>query len=154
MRSKSNRSMNSSRRLLRALLVTGLISLLVITANVLTAQGLENKLLPGAILDLLDSDEISAQEQAVNRRIREYPLKAPTIPHSVEGFRINKNLNQCLVCHAPDVAPLMKAPTVAASHFADRDGNYLANVAPRRYFCYQCHVPQTISQPLVGSSKE
>ena len=31
----------------------------------------------------------------------------------------------------------------------DRDGNFLAEVSPRRYFCNQCHVPQKDVKPLV-----
>ena len=31
---------------------------------------------------------------------------------------------------------------VSITHFADRDGQFLASVSPRRYFCTQCHVPQ------------
>jgi cytochrome c-type protein NapB len=31
---------------------------------------------------------------------------------------------------------------VSITHFMDRDGQFLASVSPRRYFCVQCHVPQ------------
>ncbi len=31
------------------------------------------------------------------------------------------------------------------------DGQTLATVSPRRYFCNQCHVVQTEAQPLVGN---
>jgi cytochrome c-type protein NapB len=31
---------------------------------------------------------------------------------------------------------------VSVTHFADRDGQPLASISPRRYFCTQCHVPQ------------
>ena len=31
---------------------------------------------------------------------------------------------------------------VSITHFMDRDGQFLASVSPRRYFCNQCHVPQ------------
>lgn len=113
------------------------------------AQSLENKLLPDPILEQGKVKELAPQEQAANRRARQYPLKAPTIPHSIEGFQINKDFNQCLMCHASNVAPAMKAPSVAASHFANREGEYLAEISPRRYFCTQCHVPQTTSQPVV-----
>ena len=33
----------------------------------------------------------------------------------------------------------------------DRDGNFLGGVAPRRYACLACHVPQTTAQPLVDN---
>jgi cytochrome c-type protein NapB len=31
---------------------------------------------------------------------------------------------------------------ISITHFSDRDGQFLASVSPRRYFCTQCHVPQ------------
>ena len=38
---------------------------------------------------------------------------------------------------------------ISVTHFVDRDGQVLATVSPRRYFCTQCHVPQTDAKPLV-----
>ena len=34
----------------------------------------------------------------------------------------------------------------------DRDGQMLADVSPRRYFCTACHVPQADAQPLVDNT--
>jgi cytochrome c-type protein NapB len=34
----------------------------------------------------------------------------------------------------------------------DRDGEELSSVSPRRYFCNQCHVPQSDAKPLVGNT--
>ena len=34
----------------------------------------------------------------------------------------------------------------------DRDGQVLADVTPRRYFCTACHVQQTDAQPLVPNT--
>ncbi len=33
-----------------------------------------------------------------------------------------------------------------------REGQMLADVSPRRYFCTACHVPQADAQPLVPNS--
>ena len=33
----------------------------------------------------------------------------------------------------------------------DRDGQFLASVSPRRYFCTQCHVPQSMANPPVSN---
>jgi periplasmic nitrate reductase subunit NapB len=41
------------------------------------------------------------------------------------------------------------APMISITHFQDREGQMLADVSPRRYFCTACHVPQTNAQPLV-----
>ncbi len=35
-----------------------------------------------------------------------------------------------------------RAPMLSITHFMDRDGQFLASVSPRRFFCTQCHVPQ------------
>ncbi|UCE90692.1 MAG: nitrate reductase cytochrome c-type subunit, partial [Pseudomonadota bacterium] len=41
---------------------------------------------------------------------------------------------------------------ISQTHFSDRDGNDLANISARRYFCTQCHVPQVDSAPLVENT--
>lgn len=85
-------------------------------------------------------------------RPRSYPMQAPTIPHDIKGFRITKDFNQCLGCHSRKTAPLMKIPAVAVSHYKNREGDYLSDVSPRRYFCNQCHVPQLKVNPLVTNT--
>ena len=45
-----------------------------------------------------------------------------------------------------------QAPMISVTHFMDRDGQVLAAVSPRRYFCTQCHVAQTEAQPLVANT--
>jgi cytochrome c-type protein NapB len=40
---------------------------------------------------------------------------------------------------------------VSITHFMDRDGQFLASVSPRRYFCVQCHVPQSSVKPPVNN---
>ncbi|HET6468578.1 MAG TPA: nitrate reductase cytochrome c-type subunit, partial [Geminicoccaceae bacterium] len=42
-----------------------------------------------------------------------------------------------------------QAPMISVTHYQDRDGNFLAAVAPRRFFCTACHVPQSPVEPLV-----
>ena len=37
------------------------------------------------------------------------------------------------------------------THFMDRDGQFLASVSPRRFFCTQCHVPQNMVKPPVDN---
>ena len=46
------------------------------------------------------------------------------------------------------------ATKVSLTHFKDREGGELSNISPRRYFCMQCHVPQTDAKPLVGNRFE
>ena len=40
---------------------------------------------------------------------------------------------------------------VSITHFMNRDGQFLASVSPRRYFCTQCHVTQQDLNPLVDN---
>lgn len=40
---------------------------------------------------------------------------------------------------------------VSITHFMDRDGQFLASVSPRRYFCVQCHVPQSPVKPPIAN---
>ena len=68
------------------------------------------------------------------RRARNYPEQPPTIPHHIRRATADSN-----------------APMVSITHFMNRDGQFLASVSPRRYFCTQCHVTQQALRPLVGN---
>lgn len=83
------------------------------------------------------------------RRMRAYAQQPPVVPHKVEGYQVDKNANRCLMCHGRTRTQESQAPMVSISHYLDRDGNTLADVSPRRYFCLQCHVPQVPVNPLV-----
>ncbi len=76
------------------------------------------------------------------REVRSYPEQPPIIPHTIEAYQLDANVNQCLSCHARSRIGESQAPMVSITHFMDRDGQILAGVSPRRYFCSQCHVPQ------------
>ncbi len=83
------------------------------------------------------------------RRARNYPEQPPTIPHAIRDYRIDLNSNKCLSCHSRKATEESQAPMVSITHFMDRDGQFLATVSARRYFCLQCHVPQHEARPLV-----
>ena len=85
------------------------------------------------------------------RRERAYSMQPPTIPHKIEAYQVDLNVNACLGCHSRGRAPVTQAVAVSVSHYMDRDGNFLATISPRRYFCEQCHVPQVDAKPLVGN---
>src|SRR5262245_56970344 len=76
------------------------------------------------------------------REPRNYPEQPPVIPHSTEGYEVSINANKCLSCHARTRVRESQAPMISITHFSDRDGQFLASISPRRYFCTQCHVPQ------------
>jgi cytochrome c-type protein NapB len=83
------------------------------------------------------------------REPRNYPEQPPVIPHSIEGYEISTNANKCLSCHARTRVHESQAPMVSITHFFDRDGQALASISPRRYFCTECHVPQHDVRPPV-----
>ena len=86
------------------------------------------------------------------REIRNYPEQPPVISHTIEAYQLDANVNQCLSCHARSRTGDSQAPMVSITHFMDRDGQFLASVSPRRYFCIQCHVPQHPVKPPVANS--
>jgi cytochrome c-type protein NapB len=83
------------------------------------------------------------------KRQRSYPMQPPTIPHEIDNYQVDRNVNTCLSCHSRRQVERSQAPMVSVTHYQDRDGQFLAEVSPRRYFCTQCHVPQTESEPGV-----
>lgn len=91
-------------------------------------------------------------ENNSEKRPRNYPEQPPTIPHDITGYQVDKNANKCLSCHARARTGDSGAPMVSITHFMDRDGQFLAAVSPRRYFCNQCHVPQSESKPLLENT--
>ena len=86
------------------------------------------------------------------RAMRNYPEQPPVIPHAIEGYQLSLATNRCLTCHRRQYTEASGAPMICVTHYMDRDGQMLADVAPRRYFCTVCHVPQTDAQPLVENT--
>ena len=85
------------------------------------------------------------------KETRNYPEQPPVIPHSIDGYQIDINGNKCLSCHARARTAESQAPMVSITHFMDRDGQFLASVSPRRFFCTSCHVPQNTAVPPVSN---
>ena len=95
-------------------------------------------------------DQVFHQEtQRFNREYRQQP---PLIPHSVEQYQMDLKVNQCLGCHDWSNAGDRGAPTLSMTHYLDRDGNEMDNVAGTRWFCNQCHVPQVNAPALVDNA--
>ncbi|OWV97304.1 nitrate reductase [Rhizobium sp. R72] len=85
------------------------------------------------------------------RRMRAYPDQPPIIPHSIEGYELSVNANRCMSCHKREFTQESGAPMISVTHYMTRDGQMLADVSPRRYFCTACHVPQADVRPLVNN---
>jgi len=86
------------------------------------------------------------------RLMRNYPEQPPIIPHSIDNYQLTLKANRCLDCHRRQFTEGSGAPMISVTHFMDRNGQVLADVTPRRYFCTACHVQQTDAQPLVPST--
>ena len=81
------------------------------------------------------------------KRVRSYAMQPPTIPHKTENYQVDRFANRCMMCHARTRAGDTQATPISITHYVDRDGNFLADVSPRRYFCEQCHVVQMECAP-------
>lgn len=78
---------------------------------------------------------------------RSYPMQPPIIPHKIDNYQVDLNVNKCMACHARSRVEETQARMISVTHYMDRDGNFLAELSPRRYFCQQCHVVQTDAKP-------
>ncbi len=83
---------------------------------------------------------------------RDFVQQPPLIPHRIDGYIINLRANKCLTCHSWQNYKEKRATKISLTHFRDREGNELSNVAGTRYFCTQCHVPQVNAPPLVDNT--
>ena len=108
----------------------------------------------GTLTQDMPAPPLASDENKDLKRERNYPDQPPTIPHSIRGYQIDKNGNKCLACHSRANAARSQAVAISITHYMDRDGQALGAVAPRRYFCNQCHVTQKEVPPLVGNSFE
>ena len=108
---------------------------------------------PGGTLDQdLPAPKIPRERITAEPGSRNYPEQPPIIPHSIENYQLTLKTNRCLDCHRRQFTEGSGAPMISVTHFMDRDGQVLADVTPRRYFCTACHVQQTDAQPLVPST--
>ena len=86
------------------------------------------------------------------KRGRAYTSQPPTIPHAIDRYEITRNVNFCMYCHSRVRNEEFGAPMVSATHYMDREYDYLAEISPRRYFCTQCHVPQTDARAPIDNT--
>lgn len=87
-----------------------------------------------------------------NRFVKNYRQQPPLIPHKIEKYEIDLKVNQCLRCHDwPQNVP-ENAPKISETHYWDREGKALDQISGSRWFCVQCHVPQTDAPELVENT--
>ena len=132
-------------------LITGLVL-------ALSTFGFISQAYSGKVESLRGANELNAPSNhvVVKRNIndrdpieRDYVQQPPLIPHKTKGYKINLKFNKCLTCHSWRNYKDAGATKISQTHFSDRDADVLSNVAARRYFCNQCHVPQADAKPLV-----
>jgi nitrate reductase (cytochrome), electron transfer subunit len=132
--------------------VAALAMLLVALAASVSAQTVTSGLRGSTPLNEEGSAApMTPTRNTAEREMRNYPEQPPVIPHSIDGYQIDINGNKCLSCHARARTAESQAPMVSITHFMDRDGQFLASVSPRRFFCTECHVPQNTVNPPVSN---
>lgn len=135
--------MNINLRLLAVAVLAASISTIVMAQTFSALRGATPLDQEGA------ADPITPEQNNSVREPRNYPEQPPLIPHSTEGYEVSIRGNKCLSCHARTRVRESQAPMISITHFSDRDGQFLASISPRRYFCTQCHVPQhNVSVPV------
>nr|WP_260679346.1 nitrate reductase cytochrome c-type subunit [Thalassomonas sp. M1454] len=112
-------------------------------ATLRDSTAIETQKTPDAIPNVANTDI---------KQKRNYPMQPPLIPHKVRNYQVDLKVNKCMSCHSRNRTDESQAPMVSVTHYMDRDGNFLAEVSPRRYFCSQCHVPQRDAEPLVENT--
>jgi cytochrome c-type protein NapB len=139
---------------LRAVALT-LVASSLLPVSVLVAQNPTPLTLPlrgpTALDQIAPAPRMAPMRSTTEKEVRNYPEQPPVIPHSIEGYQIDLNGNKCLTCHARSRTSESQAPMISITHFMDRDGQFLATVSPRRFFCTECHVPQHEVKPPVAN---
>ena len=128
-----------------------IIAVTITAAAAFAAEPIATLRGPAPLLEQAVAPDMAKVSNEDLRRSRNYPEQPPTIPHHIRGYQIDLNANKCLSCHSRRATGESNAPMVSITHFMNRDGQFLASVSPRRFFCTQCHVTQQDLKPLVGS---
>ena len=95
------------------------------------------------LLEEPEPEPLYRVEERGLRQVREYPMQPPTIPHRIDNYQVDLNANRCMACHGRTRIGETQAIMVSVTHYMDREGNFLGELSPRRYFCTQCHVTQS-----------
>jgi len=142
---------------------TSIAGALAASALVLACGAIEAQTVPKVVPRLTGEASPMTNEPAApfarpvtddKRVMRNYPEQPPVIPHSIDNYQLTLRTNRCLDCHRRQFTEGSGAPMISVTHFMDRDGQVLADVTPRRYFCTECHVTQTDARPLVPNTFE
>jgi len=150
MRRKSREGMKGDVMMKKLFIAIGILGVMTISVH---AEDIIATYRGEAALNVEDNPPVMSK--VVNKDLklkRNYPMQPPTIPHKIDNYQVDLRTNKCLSCHSRKRVEDSQAPMVSVTHFMDRDGNFLADVSPRRYFCNQCHVIQTEAKPLISNT--
>ncbi|HKJ50968.1 MAG TPA: nitrate reductase cytochrome c-type subunit [Gammaproteobacteria bacterium] len=145
---------------LAGLFIVAVLSVTVAQAQETAAAGIAN-VNNGGLKSLRGSTELDVDSPAEpfkpvprDRRpyVSDYVYQPPLIPHSIRGYELSTNANKCLSCHSFKNSVESGATKISVTHYETREGVVLSDVSPRRYFCLQCHVEQTDSDPLIENT--
>lgn len=125
---------------------------LILVGGFSVAEDLNKTRLTAPINEEETAEPIADVVNSDIRQVRNYPDQPPIIPHKTDNYQIDLDANKCLTCHSRTAVEVSQAPMISVTHFMDREGQTLATVSPRRYFCTQCHVTQTDAKPLVKNN--
>tara|TARA_B110000467_G_C18236869_1_gene432097 strand:- start:329 stop:832 length:504 start_codon:yes stop_codon:yes gene_type:complete len=141
--------------------IAGLMALVLAPVFMSFTVHAADKAEKNTVATLRDHTEITTQKEpnripkVINKDIkqeRNYPMQPPVIPHTTRNYEVNTNNNKCMSCHSRQRTEKSQAPMVSVTHYMNREGNFLAEISPRRYFCNQCHVTQLDAEPLVENT--
>ena len=98
--------------------------------------------------------EIERQDTQAGSFERAYRQQPPLIPHKIQSYQITQTVNQCIQCHDWPYNVDQGAPKISETHYVNREGVPLDQVSSNRWFCTQCHAPQSNAKELVGNDFE
>lgn len=119
-------------------------------ATVAVAQELKSLRGDIGVSDADRAPSISGIREA-GRYDRAYRQQPPLVPHQTDKYEVDLKVNQCLRCHDWPNNVKENAPKVSETHYVDRQGKRLDQISSTRWFCTQCHVPQSDAKPLVDN---
>lgn len=141
-------------QIMKNTILTGSLFMLGLSLVVMSVNATEVKSLRTSLL-IDDASDVAEIKKNINDKSpikRDYLQQPPLIPHKITGYKINLKFNKCLTCHSWANYKKSGATKVSQTHFTGRDGEPMSNLAPRRYFCTQCHVPQVDAVPIVENT--
>ncbi len=149
----SNRSRLTAIGALAAVSLAAFLSLSFAVRDDSLAQQTGVQSLRGAV-EIPDENAAPApahQNTPSGRFERAYRQQPPLIPHKIDGYQIDRGVNQCMRCHDWPYNVDQGAPKISETHYTGRDGVALDRVSAARWFCTQCHVPQSDAKELVNN---